>query len=249
MQSLEHTYVDWSNYSRSYDEVIHCNPAYRDLLEQARREWRSIPTDSVTRILDLGAGTGNFGLHALEDFPEASLDLVDADLRMLHQARHKTSPGQKVRLLVNGAKEYLEKDGPSYSLILCFHCLYTLPDPKGTLKAMRQRLAPGGSVLLCDLGRVLDVGKWRGIIFGDLVRQRGLPQALQVLWRARDFTSQNQTIAQLQRNGTFWIHSHEEFLSAVEEAGFEVREHRIVFEGDSDLVLATSADEVTGLVN
>jgi hypothetical protein len=105
--------------------------------------------------------------------------------------------------------------------------------------------------LLCDLGRVLDIGRWRGIILGDVVRTRGLAEAFQVLWRARNFTTQNRAIANLQRNGTFWVHSHEEFVAAVEEAGFEIQEHRVVFRGDSDLVVATAGtcatEELTGL--
>ncbi len=86
--------VDWSSYSETYDLLLSYNPAYREILELSRSWWRSeAPTEGYASILDVGAGTGTFGLAAHADFPRASTHLVDLDAGMLDKARSVTSSG------------------------------------------------------------------------------------------------------------------------------------------------------------
>jgi ubiquinone/menaquinone biosynthesis C-methylase UbiE len=70
--------VDWHSYASRYDLLCEMNPAYRDLIAhfQAFIAERVSPT---ARILDVGAGTGNFILSGAQIAPNARWTHLDAD--------------------------------------------------------------------------------------------------------------------------------------------------------------------------
>ena len=58
-----------------------------------RRRWnRSLSKDASIRVLDLGAGTGLFSWHVLEEYPAAIFTLCDLAPKMLEIARQRFAP-------------------------------------------------------------------------------------------------------------------------------------------------------------
>ena len=99
-------------------------------------------------------------------------------------------------------------------------------------------MAPGAPVILVDPGRVMHVFSWKIAMAWHLIRTYGLQKTLEIFREAKAVAEQNAYIRTMQRNGSFWTHSHEEFCAAVIEAGFHIESHTICFRGNCDLVMA-----------
>ena len=122
--------------------------------------------------------------------------------------------------------------------LISIHALYTFPDPGAALRNMYQWLEPGGNAVLVDAGRIVNVLDWQIAIGWRMIRKHGLRKTLQIMREGKEVSRQNAKIRQMQRNGLFWMHSHEEFCQAVEDAGFEILKNQICFRGVSDFVVA-----------
>ena len=81
--------VDWSQYAEVYDLILTYNTAYQGIIadfEAVTCRWQPAPGQM---LLDVGAGTGNFGLRIAERFPQCEVLLLDRDVSMLKQAQSK----------------------------------------------------------------------------------------------------------------------------------------------------------------
>jgi hypothetical protein len=83
----------------------------------------------------------------------------------------------------------------------------------------------------------VDVADWRKYLLRESLRRHGLWRTVRAFWRGRVVARENAKIAELQRDGTFWTHTPEEFLKAVEDAGFTVLKHYTAYRGCSDVAL------------
>lgn len=227
--------VSWEEYAEVYDLMAENNPAYQDLMSRYRLflESRSRP---VRKILDAGAGTGNFSLLAAQMFPEAEVIHLEPDEGMNRRLVAK-SDGIRNLSIVTLPVECAEFPAECFDLIISVHALYTMPEPHKQLERMAGWLRPGGSAFLCDFGRLMDLADWRNYLFRHFYREKGLLRAVQLLWQGRNVACQNSRIAAIQREGRYWMHSPKDFRAAVTQAGFQVAHQEEVYRGASDLIL------------
>jgi len=98
-----------------------------------------------TRILDLGAGTGQTAVALRELYPAAVLTLVDPSPAMLERARAKV-PGTEV--VAADAASFLRADDRGWDLVAAIGFLELAPDLFEVLRLAAARLAPGGHLVV-----------------------------------------------------------------------------------------------------
>lgn len=230
---------DWSRYAEVYDFLLANNPAYQQLIDRLRRAVQDYDRTETLQVLDLGAGTGNFGLLLAELLPGAAVHLVEPDPAMLAQARAKARERGLTNVTFHGCAvdEFSAAPG-AFDWICAVHALYTFPAPRRVIAAIADWLGPGGHCFLCDLGRPMRVGDWGLYLARQLISRHGPVQGTRLLWQARKLGTHNRQIAAEQRRGRYWTHTHDEFLGAVSGVGLDIAEHAVVYRGYSDLVVA-----------
>lgn len=231
--------VSWESYARKYDLLFQHNPFYQQIHRRVLRQvgqWDIHPGD---RIADLGAGTGNYSLALARCFPQAEILHIDNNEGMNTRAFEKQNEAgiSNLRVLPFGIED-LHLDPGSLRALVSIHALYTFSEPQKVLEKMYEWLEPGGQAILVDAGRVVRVLDWQIALGKHLIRTCGLRKTLSIFREGREVSRQNAFIRRMQRNGTFWTHSHEEFLEAVRNAGFGILEADRTFRGISDWVVA-----------
>lgn len=242
---------DWNAYAACYDRMCESNPAYADLVAALRTLAREVgfgraPGAPPLRVLEIGAGTGNFAAAWREDRPEDLLTLVEPCPEMAAAARRKLPASEQVKHLEIPVGE---ADFPpaSFDLLICVHALYCLPEPEAALVRMRRWLRPGGGFFLCDLGRVLRPLGWRLYFLRHALRRLG-PLGAASLFRdyGPPVAAANRQIIALQKSGDYWLHTTAQFAESLHRAGFETMETRRVYRGFSDLAARPPAKEGEG---
>lgn len=134
-------------------EVMHPN---RSAMVEAALELLPFAPEEPLRALDLGVGTGFFAERFLRRFPRAALVAVDGAAAMVALARARLGPlAERVRFAVGDFRE-LERlvpaEGPLDVAFTSFalHHL-TRADKAALVRAVRERLRPGGWFLNDDL--------------------------------------------------------------------------------------------------
>ena len=101
------------------------------------------------RVADVGCGAGWSTLAMAKAFPQAEVVGFDADPASVHDAqRNAAAHGVAVRFEIRDAAAVAE-DGP-FDLVLVLEALHDMARPDEALRAIREALAPGGSVLVAD---------------------------------------------------------------------------------------------------
>jgi 2-polyprenyl-3-methyl-5-hydroxy-6-metoxy-1,4-benzoquinol methylase len=104
---------------------------------------------SRTRVADVGSGAGWSTLAMAKAFPQAELVGFDADPASVHDAqRNAAAHGVAARFEVRDAGA-IAAEGP-FDLVLVLEALHDMSRPDEALRAIREALAPGGSVLIAD---------------------------------------------------------------------------------------------------
>lgn len=133
-----------------YDRLVGMNPGYHDHLAAAARTLAShLPTDRSVRVLDLGCGSGASTValvDALDGRETADLLGVDASDGMLDEARRKTWP-QGVRFVHAKAEEIPSLVDEKADGAFACYLFRNIDDRDGALDAVRQVLAPGGTLV------------------------------------------------------------------------------------------------------
>ncbi len=200
--------VDWSSYAEVYDLMAEENPAYSELREEVLRLVDELDLKGCNRIADLGAGTGQYSLALARSCPRSRVVHAEPDTAMIAAARKKIGDVPLSNLeIVNAPASSLLFDEESLDLCTCVHALYTVENPHETLGWMHSWLKPGGVLVLCDLGRVLDIRDWGRFILKHMIRKHGLVRALWILWSGRQVSRQNRVIAQRQMAEQYWTNT------------------------------------------
>lgn len=97
-----------------------------------------------TRVLDLGAGTGQTTEELARLLPGAAFTLVDPSQGMLDIARAKLPDATIVR---SDAAEFLRSTQDSWELVAAIGCLELVPDMFEVLRLSASRLVPGGHLV------------------------------------------------------------------------------------------------------
>jgi tRNA (cmo5U34)-methyltransferase len=106
---------------------------------------------AITRILDLGAGTGETARRVLAKHPRARVVLVDASTEMLEAARLALPEARVEQIIVRQLEDPLP-DGP-FDLVVSALAVHHLgsPDKQVLFQRIAELLRPGGRFVLADV--------------------------------------------------------------------------------------------------
>lgn len=103
------------------------------------------------RVLDVGTGDGTYAIEAVRR--GAHVTGIDVDPAMLAAARSRSDcAGVSVALREARAEELPFDDG-AFDVVLAVTVLCFVPDARGAVREMARVLAPGGCLVLGELGR------------------------------------------------------------------------------------------------
>jgi ubiquinone/menaquinone biosynthesis C-methylase UbiE len=132
----------WSIYAVSYDAVLLRFPAYSQLIETV---LSGIPR-TATRVLDLGAGTGNVTRALLRREPTARITAVENNhemiARMLAKRLDRTG---RVDFRIAAARDLSAFPAASHDAAVAVNVLYALEDPLRCMREIGRILKPGGA--------------------------------------------------------------------------------------------------------
>ena len=100
-------------------------------------------------VADVGCGHGASTLLLAEAYPTSTIVGFDGDAGSIDSARKRAANAglaDRVRFEVASAKSF---DG-TYDLVCFFDCLHDMGDPAGACAHVRDRLAPGGTLMLIE---------------------------------------------------------------------------------------------------
>ncbi len=131
--------------------------------------WRATPLGAITervetdlifelaspltgkRLLDVGTGDGHYAMEAAER--GAVVTAIDSSPQMLQAAgEHALRRGLRLELTV-GKAEALPFEADSFDVVLAVTVLCLIPEASQAVREMARVLAPGGRLILGDLGR------------------------------------------------------------------------------------------------
>ena len=101
-------------------------------------------------VADVGCGHGHSTVLMAQAFPNSRFVGYDAHDESIEQARRiaaEAGVSERVSFQVARASEY---PGKHYGLICFFDCLHDLGDPVAAVRHAREKLAPGGTVMLVE---------------------------------------------------------------------------------------------------
>lgn len=231
--------VNWDTYAHKYDMLIQYNPFYQRLHRQVFGLIADWQIAEGSTILDLGAGTGNYSIALAQKFPQATIIHADKDAGMNAVARDKMESNSIANLsILESGVEDMDLPTGSLEAVVSIHALYTFPEPEKTLQKIHHWLQPGGKALLVDAGRIVNVFNWQLALGWHFMKTYGPVKTWQIFREGKEVSRQNAFIRQMQKDGTFWTHTYEEFKDNIQQTGFEILDGGITFRGVSDWVLA-----------
>lgn len=103
------------------------------------------------RVLDVGTGDGTYALEAARH--GADVIGLDSDPAMLGAARTRARKDGVSLAFQEGRAEALPFADASFDVVLAITVLCFVPDPHAAMKEISRALAPGGKLVLGELGR------------------------------------------------------------------------------------------------
>ncbi|MBC7541800.1 MAG: class I SAM-dependent methyltransferase [Candidatus Sericytochromatia bacterium] len=161
--------VDWDRYADEYDNMAAVNNAYQDLVVFVTGTALAANLPDAARVMEIGAGTGNFCLSLAEQRPDLAIHAVDLNPTML---AHLMAKAHHRAMAVTAQQFDLTTPWPwqaHWDMILAVHAVMHLPDPHRALEQAFSALRPGGCLLIADIARALDVDDWQQAVAADIV--------------------------------------------------------------------------------
>ena len=228
--------VDWTDYSQAYDLLLEHNPAYQEIISDFVLFLKS--NREPKKVLDIGAGTGNYSLAVLNAYPNSIVDLVEPDAGMASIARIKLKKFPNVKVIEQPISNFKWQD---YDLVISVHSLYAIPNYTETLKNIRISIKKSDGIgYLCNVGRILDIPDWRKYLVKINIKKHGFFKTIDLLWRGRVIARENIKIAEKQKSGEYWTHTSEEFLLALNKNKLDIIDAAVLYRGYSDRAIVKS---------
>ncbi|MEP9395049.1 class I SAM-dependent methyltransferase [Gordonia sp. VNK1] len=103
------------------------------------------------RVADIGCGFGWSTIALATAYPEATLVGLDIDEKSVDAARgNADEAGVAARVRFELADAATLADAEPFDLAFAFECVHDMPRPVDVLRAVREALAPGGSMIVMD---------------------------------------------------------------------------------------------------
>jgi ubiquinone/menaquinone biosynthesis C-methylase UbiE len=232
--------MDWDAYAQHYDVLCELNPAYHENIDRLIARLQQWDLPAHPRVLDLGAGTGNFILAMAKALPSAQFCHADFDSRMLALAERKYAQQgvENVRCIKKAAEE-LDFSESSFDLVVCVNALYAFPKKDLVLSRIRDWLSPSGKLFLIDFGRKQSTLEWTFYIFRESMKSKQIGKYAKALLESREILKQNRRATKGQESGRYWLHSTEEFGATLESVGFKVDELFECYRGYADFAVCS----------
>lgn len=104
------------------------------------------------RVLDVGAGSGWSSIALALAYPRSRVDAVDPDADSAREgAARAEAAGVADRVRFHACAIEDHRAEQAYDFATAFECLHDLPQPVRTLRAVRERLAPGAFLLVGEV--------------------------------------------------------------------------------------------------
>jgi microcystin synthetase protein McyG len=162
--------ADLTTAARLYEDSLSFGPMNELMGEALATILNAQGGGKVTRILELGAGTGGTTAHILPGLKGREVEYVFTDLstHFLAKAkeRFKAYPFMRYQLL-DIEREPAAQGLPlhAFDIVLAANVLHATEDLRRTLSHVRQLLAPGGMLVLLE---GIERRRWLDMIFGLL---------------------------------------------------------------------------------
>ncbi len=215
--------IDWSTYAEVYDAIPDLIAEYRENLELVRSFLEPTFSGKSPRILDAGAGTGNYICNIAKYLPAASFWHVDASAAMTQRARAKYQEKDIPVTVVEKPIQDTEFDPDYFDAIVCVNALYAMAPQAETLDKFRKWLSPDGLLCVIDFGRTQKVSDWFAGFVSNALRGKVSGTALRTaVSKGPGIVAQGIKGRKSQTEGNYWRHSTSEFTSTLEQSGFSI---------------------------
>ena len=157
-------------YARWWAPVI--APSARAVLDRLDDELDG----RAVRLLDVGSGTGTLSLAALQRWPDARVDAIDASGEMVAATRAtaRTAPGAARRFeAVTAFADELPFPDDTFDAVMSSFVLQLVPNRFRALREIRRVLRPGG--VLAYVTWVFETRRWKADdVLDDLLDELGV---------------------------------------------------------------------------
>lgn len=226
----------FDDYSKAYDLMLTINPAYQLLLRQFEESLLElkINKNKALKVLDIGAGTGNFSRIIQDHFPFAHIDILEPNEPMSQCAKAKLDP--KKTTIINREFQQFEPE-KKYDLIICIHALYLMKNPKLQIPKIKFHLKKTGNIMICDIGKTINVINWSFYIYGRILLKEGFSKMKTCIEQTMAIKKANISIQNNQKEGIYWNHNLKQFRSFLEPF-FKIKKSFNTYRNHSRFVVA-----------
>ncbi len=174
--------LTWSEYAMSYDRVLLASRVYHELIEHilgeqvprgGQGELTRLPPRS--RILDLGAGTGNLSLHLAKQQRGHTIFAVENNRMMLDLLRDKCHDhlrsdalGPGILAIKQDVNTLFGLPGNAFDFAILNNVAYSLEDPVKCFKEVWDSLKIGGEIRVSGPQKSTNLEKLFARIAADL---------------------------------------------------------------------------------
>ena len=228
----------FTDYSKAYDLMLQINPAYQKLLDQFRAEISELQIEKSKkiRILDVGAGTGNFSAIVQEIYPNAEIHFIEPNISMIRKAESKLNPR---KLFVHNMDfQQFTEDENTFDIIICIHALYLMKNPKMQIPKFQSLLKNSGILIICDIGKRIGILDWSIYIYGRLLLTQGYRTMKKYINLTKAIKTANTSIQRNQKNGVYWKHNLDQFSTFLKPF-FTIKKAFNTYRNHSRFIVAT----------